>query len=75
MYARGAAGARRGFLVMRLSHERLELEPEVDGSRRKFLSWQGMVNVPAFGRVRVACMRGDGPGEWLAQRMTRWHTH
>ncbi len=38
---------------------------EVNGEAPGFLSWEDTVNVPAFGRVRIAWMPDDRPGEWM----------
>ena len=38
---------------------------EVNGKPPGFLSWEDTVNVPAFGRVRIAWMPDDRPGEWM----------
>lgn len=38
---------------------------EVNGSPPPYLSWEDTVNVPAKGRVRIAWMPDDRPGEWM----------
>jgi FtsP/CotA-like multicopper oxidase with cupredoxin domain len=38
---------------------------ERDGEPAAFLSWEDTVNVPARGRVRIAWMPDDRPGEWM----------
>jgi FtsP/CotA-like multicopper oxidase with cupredoxin domain len=38
---------------------------EVNGSPPQFLSWEDTVNVPARGKVRIAWMPDDRPGEWM----------
>jgi FtsP/CotA-like multicopper oxidase with cupredoxin domain len=38
---------------------------ERDGSPPPFRSWEDTVNVPAGGRVRIAWMPDDRPGEWM----------
>ncbi len=38
---------------------------EVNGDPPPFLSWEDTVNVPAQGRVRIAWMPDDRPGEWM----------
>lgn len=38
---------------------------EVNGSPPPFLSWEDTVNVPARGRVRIAWVPDDRPGEWM----------
>jgi FtsP/CotA-like multicopper oxidase with cupredoxin domain len=38
---------------------------EVNGEPPAFLSWEDTVNVPAFGRVRIAWLPDDRPGEWM----------
>jgi len=38
---------------------------ERDGEPAAFLSWEDTVNVPALGRVRIAWMPDDRPGEWM----------
>jgi FtsP/CotA-like multicopper oxidase with cupredoxin domain len=38
---------------------------EVNGNPPEFRSWQDTVNVPAWGRVRIAWMPDDRPGEWM----------
>ena len=38
---------------------------ERDGERPAYLSWEDTVNVPAGGRVRIAWMPDDRPGEWM----------
>jgi len=38
---------------------------ERDGVRPPFLSWEDTANVPAGGRVRIAWMPDDRPGEWM----------
>ena len=38
---------------------------EVNGKPPEFLSWEDTVNVPALGRVRIAWMPDDRPGEWM----------
>jgi FtsP/CotA-like multicopper oxidase with cupredoxin domain len=38
---------------------------EVGGKPPEFLSWEDTVNVPARGRVRIAWLPDDRPGEWM----------
>ena len=38
---------------------------EVNGSRPQYLSWEDTVNIPARGKVRIAWMPDDRPGEWM----------
>jgi FtsP/CotA-like multicopper oxidase with cupredoxin domain len=38
---------------------------EVNGERPAFLSWEDTVNVPPKGRVRIAWLPDDRPGEWM----------
>lgn len=38
---------------------------EVNGKPPDFLSWEDTVNVPAGGRVRIAWIPEDRPGEWM----------
>lgn len=38
---------------------------EVNSKPPEFLSWEDTVNVPAWGRVRIAWMPDDRPGEWM----------
>jgi FtsP/CotA-like multicopper oxidase with cupredoxin domain len=38
---------------------------EVNGKPPEFRSWEDTVNVPARGRVRIAWMPDDRPGEWM----------
>jgi FtsP/CotA-like multicopper oxidase with cupredoxin domain len=38
---------------------------EVNGEAPDFLSWEDTVNVPAQGRVRIAWMPDERPGEWM----------
>jgi FtsP/CotA-like multicopper oxidase with cupredoxin domain len=38
---------------------------EVNGAAPQFLSWEDTVNVPARGRVRIAWIADDRPGEWM----------
>ena len=38
---------------------------EVNGEPPPFRSWEDTVNVPAFGRVRIAWVPDDRPGEWM----------
>ena len=38
---------------------------EVNGEPPAFLSWEDTVNVPARGRVRIAWVPDDRPGEWM----------
>lgn len=38
---------------------------EVNGTPPAFLSWEDTVNVPARGRVRIAWMPDDRPGDWM----------
>jgi FtsP/CotA-like multicopper oxidase with cupredoxin domain len=38
---------------------------EVNGKPPAFLSWEDTVNIPAKGRVRIAWMPDDRPGEWM----------
>ena len=38
---------------------------EVNGGPPPFLSWEDTVNVPARGRVRIAWIPDDRPGEWM----------
>lgn len=38
---------------------------EVNGKAPEFLSWEDTVNVPALGRVRIAWVADDRPGEWM----------
>jgi FtsP/CotA-like multicopper oxidase with cupredoxin domain len=37
----------------------------VNGEPPAFLSWEDTINVPARGRVRIAWMPDDRPGEWM----------
>ena len=38
---------------------------EVNGEPPAFLSWEDTVNIPARGRVRIAWVPDDRPGEWM----------
>jgi FtsP/CotA-like multicopper oxidase with cupredoxin domain len=38
---------------------------ERDGTPPAYRSWEDTVNVPAGGRVRIAWMPDDRPGEWM----------
>ena len=38
---------------------------EVNGSPPEFLSWEDTVNIPPAGRVRIAWVADDRPGEWM----------
>ena len=38
---------------------------EINGAPPPYLSWEDTVNVPALGRVRIAWMPDDRPGEWM----------
>jgi FtsP/CotA-like multicopper oxidase with cupredoxin domain len=38
---------------------------EVNGKSPDHLSWEDTVNVPAWGRVRIAWLPDDRPGEWM----------
>jgi FtsP/CotA-like multicopper oxidase with cupredoxin domain len=38
---------------------------EVNGTPPEFLSWEDTVNIPAMGRVRIAWLPDDRPGEWM----------
>ena len=38
---------------------------EVNGRPPEFLSWEDTINVPPKGRVRIAWMPDDRPGEWM----------
>jgi FtsP/CotA-like multicopper oxidase with cupredoxin domain len=38
---------------------------EVNGKPPEYLSWEDTVNVPARGKVRIAWMPDDRPGEWM----------
>ena len=38
---------------------------EVNDAPPPFLSWEDTINVPAFGRVRIAWKADDRPGEWM----------
>jgi FtsP/CotA-like multicopper oxidase with cupredoxin domain len=38
---------------------------EVNGAPPAFRSWEDTVNVPAHGRVRIAWVPDDRPGEWM----------
>ncbi len=38
---------------------------EVNGKKPDFLSWEDTVNIPAGGRVRIAWVPDDRPGEWM----------
>jgi FtsP/CotA-like multicopper oxidase with cupredoxin domain len=38
---------------------------EVNDAAPPFLSWEDTINVPAFGRVRIAWKADDRPGEWM----------
>ena len=38
---------------------------EVNGKPPEFLSWEDTVNIPAKGRVRIAWLPDDRPGEWM----------
>jgi FtsP/CotA-like multicopper oxidase with cupredoxin domain len=38
---------------------------EVNGEPPAYLSWEDTVNVPAFGRVRIAWRPDDRPGGWM----------
>jgi FtsP/CotA-like multicopper oxidase with cupredoxin domain len=38
---------------------------EVNGKPPEFLSWEDTVNIPARGRVRIAWIPDDRPGEWM----------
>jgi len=38
---------------------------EVNGEPPPFLSWEDTVNVPAFGKVRIAWLPDDRPGGWM----------
>jgi FtsP/CotA-like multicopper oxidase with cupredoxin domain len=38
---------------------------DVNGEAPAFLSWEDTINVPARGRVRIAWLPDDRPGEWM----------
>jgi FtsP/CotA-like multicopper oxidase with cupredoxin domain len=38
---------------------------EINGKPPAFLSWEDTVNIPAMGRVRIAWLPDDRPGEWM----------
>lgn len=38
---------------------------EVNGKPPEFLSWEDNINTPANGRVRIAWLPDDRPGEWM----------
>jgi len=38
---------------------------EVNGESPAFLSWEDTANVPPFGRIRIAWIADDRPGEWM----------
>lgn len=38
---------------------------EVNGEPPEFLSWEDTVNIPPSGRVRIAWVPDDRPGEWM----------
>ena len=38
---------------------------EKDGETPAYVSWEDTVNVKAFGRVRIAWLPDDRPGEWM----------
>ena len=38
---------------------------EIDGKAPPYLSWEDTVNVKAFGRIRIAWLPDDRPGEWM----------
>ena len=38
---------------------------DVNGAPPPFLSWEDTINIPAKGRVRIAWMPDDRPGEWM----------
>lgn len=38
---------------------------DVNGKPPEFLSWEDTVNIPPEGRVRIAWMPDDRPGEWM----------
>jgi FtsP/CotA-like multicopper oxidase with cupredoxin domain len=38
---------------------------DVNGKPPAFLSWEDTVNIPAMGRVRIAWLPDDRPGEWM----------
>jgi FtsP/CotA-like multicopper oxidase with cupredoxin domain len=38
---------------------------EVNGKAPEFVAWEDTVNVPASGRVRIAWVPDDRPGEWM----------
>jgi FtsP/CotA-like multicopper oxidase with cupredoxin domain len=38
---------------------------EVNGTPPQYVSWEDTVDVPAFGRVRIAWIPDDRPGEWM----------
>jgi FtsP/CotA-like multicopper oxidase with cupredoxin domain len=38
---------------------------EVNGEKPEFLSWEDTMNIPPKGRVRIAWMPDDRPGEWM----------
>jgi FtsP/CotA-like multicopper oxidase with cupredoxin domain len=38
---------------------------EVNGEPPAFRSWEDTVNIPPKGRVRIAWMPDDRPGEWM----------
>ena len=38
---------------------------EINGTPPEFLSWEDTINIPAKGRVRIAWMPDDRPGEWM----------
>jgi FtsP/CotA-like multicopper oxidase with cupredoxin domain len=38
---------------------------QVNGKPPEFVSWEDTVNVPAMGRVRIAWVPDDRPGEWM----------
>lgn len=38
---------------------------EVNGKAPDYVSWEDTVNIPAFGRVRIAWLPDDRPGGWM----------
>lgn len=38
---------------------------EVNGMPPEYLSWEDTINIPPLGRVRIAWMPDDRPGEWM----------
>jgi FtsP/CotA-like multicopper oxidase with cupredoxin domain len=38
---------------------------EVNAKPPAFLSWEDTINIPAWGRVRIAWLPDDRPGEWM----------